>query len=112
MKVRQITVLVFGALPEKEVTLDCPEIRRSPKETVEEFLRHIEETEYVVVRTYTDPIINYIGEMIYNKEISSDIVRVVQPDGVKAWYNEESFLENWTYGLFNYGDSGYSRNAE
>lgn len=98
---KSIQVLVFDVLPDMEVTLDCPENRATPDVFIRKVYFHIRGRDRVVIRTYTDHVVNWIGGWIESGLLQPFEVEIIRPDGKVATYDEDGCLVNWQYGIFN-----------
>jgi hypothetical protein len=96
-----ITVVIYDAKTDKTITLDCPEIRKTPDEVVQIVTAHIKQPTDVVIRTYSDIPLNLLGEYIEYGFVDPATVEVIYPNG-HATFDSMGVLVGWEYGLFNY----------
>ena len=62
---KTITILIGGALPDANVTLEYPELRKLPSEYMPAVVEHLAAAaDNPVIRTCSDTIVNFVGEMI------------------------------------------------
>lgn len=97
-------IIVGDALP--EYNCDVLPGNRMPKEVRKYVESRVDEEnkklDFVVIRTYTDTIINLVGELIEEGTIAHDSV-FVHVDGKSVYYNGMGYLkEGWPFGTFNY----------
>ncbi len=104
----KITILIFDAQPDcRFVTLDCPEIRSTPRQTVKKVFDHLMSYEHHhIIRTYSETVLNFIGELIDDNEICYRNVEVCLPDNSVYTFDKEGVLTGkWPYGLMSsYGN--------
>ncbi len=88
-------------------TLNFPEAYKHPRDTVKKVKEAIDELQgaNLVIITYSEAVINYIGHLIYYGKISHEGIEVdvYDEDGsiCKAKYDREGILEgDWPFGFF------------
>jgi len=60
----------------------------------------------LVIVTFSDVFVNYTGHLIWKNLVSRDEVAIIVVDGEgvrESKFDEETLLENWPYGFFNWG---------
>lgn len=97
-------IIVGDAL--SEYNCDVLPGNRMPKEVRKYVESRVDEEnkklDFVVIRTYTDAIINLVGELIEEGTITYDSV-FVHVDSKTVYYDEKGCLkEGWPFGIFNY----------
>lgn len=96
-----LTIFVGETNLEVEMNLPIPEFRRLPSELVKDFDGWYDEDKDQKVRTFTDTLINYIGELIEDGTINNENVQIVV-DGRMYYYHNDGTILGWPYGYFNY----------
>ena len=98
-----LVIYVGDAMSDVIAHIECPEHRKMPKDLAKFFKDWYwsSQDDALTVRTYTDTIVNLVGEMIEFEGVSHKYVKVITIHG-ESTYNEEGVLVNWPYGLFNY----------
>jgi hypothetical protein len=109
-----ITILVGEAKPEVEEDINFGTTwgEMLPKEQVEEFDEYYKGTiendddadiYNIVIRVYTDTIINWVGGQIEAGNIQSHHVYVYTPNGGAHYFDLKGVIDKtWPYGIFNY----------
>lgn len=101
-----ITILIFNEDPGAEVTLNCPEIKRTPSEIARLVSHHIQVTTNPVIRTYSSIPIEVIGHKIEFDGIEPGSV-IVKTSGLTCRFDEEGVLRGgWPHGIFNWNLRG------
>jgi hypothetical protein len=101
-----LIILVGDVKPDMEVDLDASEMWAAlmPKELVKKFAEFYASagSSDLVIRIYTDPILNYVGEQIENGVYHAHHVNVFTEYG-QHYFNPMGCIDKtWPYGLFNY----------
>ena len=101
-----LTILVGTVDPGHEVDIDAADTwgKQLPKEMTESFRQvlPIPEDSYVAIRVYTDTLINYIGELIYEGTVQCADVKLITEHGVH-YFNSQGVIDtSWPHGIFNY----------
>lgn len=96
-----LTIYVGEAAEEVEAEFQHPESGRMPRQVVEEFWAWYEKDRQQTVRTCTDTLINFIGEMIEDGRIDRRLVVIVTDNG-RHIFDSDGILTSWPYGIFNY----------
>jgi hypothetical protein len=104
-----ITILVGEAKQEvvEEINFGSAWGKMLPCEQVKEFEQYyngiMNENYNVVIRVYTDTIINWVGEQIEAGNIKSYQVYIHTPGGGVHYFNSKGHIDNtWPHGIFNY----------
>jgi nicotinic acid phosphoribosyltransferase len=55
-----------------------------------------------VIRTYTDTLINYVGQLIEDRELKPEQVKVITEFGIHRFDASGVLDSSWPYGIFNW----------
>lgn len=103
---KSVKVLLFDAVSliadQRPVTLDCPEIRKTPRDCIATVREHILSRKLSTIRTYSGDVLNYLGQMIYNKELPASEVFIVLPSGAVKYYDNDGVLLDWDFSTFSW----------
>jgi hypothetical protein len=101
-----ITILVGDACPDTQEDINAGTTwgNMLPKEQVIAFDTFITDLfDHVVIRVYTDTIINWIGEQIEQCNIQAHDVYIHTPNGGVHYFDPTGVIDvTWPYGIFNY----------
>lgn len=97
-----ITILVGRALPDHNVDVDLGEWHMMPRDIVYGTKPYLLPDSTTTLRTYTDVIINYIGELIEDGDIPHENVVVITEHGTHTFDSKGVIDSNWPHGIFNY----------
>lgn len=57
---------------------------------------------HIIVRVYTDTIINWVGEQIEDGKINHNQVQIMTDAGIHFYTQDGVIDETWPHGIFNY----------
>ena len=101
-----ITILVGNAHPDVKENINFGTTwgEMLPKEQVAAFDEYLTDlVDPIIIRVYTDTIINWIGEQIEECNIIAHHVYIHTPNGGVHYFDANGHIdERWPYGIFNY----------
>ena len=102
-----LTILVGNVRPETSLDLDVSTVwsRYMPIQLVSAFSQYLDnfdESYNIVVRVYTDTIINWVGEQVAHSNIDFKNVEIITEFGTHQLDADGVIGDDWPYGIFNY----------
>lgn len=94
------------------VVLNYPEIKKHPKEYIKYVYKYIKEVDSLMIITYSQKIVNFMGILIDEKVISNEniVLKIVEENEVRSYsYSDKGYLEegysiDYGLGYFDFDD--------
>ena len=87
------------------VVLNYPEIKKHPKEYIKYVYKYIKEVDSLMIITFSQNIVNFMGMLIDEKVISNEniVLKIVEEKEVTSCpYDKEGYLTRYPIGYFDY----------
>jgi hypothetical protein len=97
-----LTLVVGNSEPTLTEDLCTEYLKLMPSDLVKFFRNWYTDHENQVIRTYTDTLINYVGQLIEDGELKPEQVKVITEFGIHRFDASGVLDSSWPYGIFSW----------